>query len=384
MRDKRTTTIALRVMAAMAADDGVVTRVVGAARGNSPEVARLPEAENRRHIATLLTAGAAHLRGGDGDFSAARALGADRAAQGVSIAGLLRGVHAGRAEVIRAGVEFARATGVDDSTILDFIVDVDSYVATVERHIISSYHTAELRLSRTARDLNTQVLRGLLVPDGAFPDSAQLSRVGLRTGSRYHCVVSDVTDPSRARSLEQRLQALDGVFGLVEGRLAGVSLRPPCPPEDDPPLLVISPATPLTSLRRRYPLCAKALAVASSRGARGVHPLTDLAAETALAAHPELADTLADEFLGTLDPKSAFHHELVVTALCYLDHGRRIGIAAAVLHVHPNTVRYRLDRLAELADVDLHEVPDDRHSHVLSTVRTWWALRTWIDRARGT
>ncbi|MET1073930.1 MAG: helix-turn-helix domain-containing protein [Umezawaea sp.] len=374
------TTIALRVMAAMAADAGVVTRVVGAARENSPEVARLPEAENRRHIATLLTAGAAHLQGGEGDFAAARALGADRAAQGVSIAGLLRGVHAGRAEVIRAGVEFARATGVDDSTILDFIVDVDSYVAAVERHIISSYHTAELRLSRTARDLNTLVLRGLLVPDGGFPDSVELARVGLRADGRYRCAVSDVTDPSRARSLEQRLQPLGGVYGLVEGRLVGVTAHPPCLPDDETSLLVVSPVTPLCSLRRMYPMCVRALAVASSRGAVGLHPLTDLAAETALAAQPALADTLADEFLRPLDPKSAFHHELVATALCYLDHGRRIGTAAAVLHIHPNTVRYRLDRLTELADIDLHETPDAQRSHVLGTVHTWWALRTWIDR----
>jgi PucR-like helix-turn-helix protein len=378
VRDQRMSAFALRVMGAMAADATVVTRVVEAARDNSPEVARLPEAENRRHIATLLTEGAAHLQGGDGDFSAAQALGADRAAQGVSIAGLLRGVHAGRAEVIRAGVEFARATGVDDSTILDFIVDVDSYVAAVERHIISSYHTAELRLSRTARDLNTQVLRGLLVADGGFPEAAEVNRVGLRVDGRYHCVVSDVTDPSQARALEQRLLAFGGVYGLVEGRLAGVSHHPPCPPDGDGPLLVVSPAAPLTALRGMHAMCARALAVASARGARGVHPLTDLAAETALAAHPAMANTLADEFLRPLDPKSTFHHELVATALCYLDHGRRIGTAAAVLHLHANTVRYRLDRLAELTDVDLNDVPG--RSHVLTTLGAWWALRTWIDR----
>jgi hypothetical protein len=378
VRDQRLTALALRVMGAMAADDKVVARVVEAARENSPEVARLPEAENRRHIATLLAEGVAHLAAEDGDFAAALALGADRAAQGVSMAGLLRGVHAGRAEVIRAGVEFARATGVDDTTILDLIVDVDQYVAAVEHHIISGYHAAELRLARTARDLNNQVLRGLLVPDGDFPDPAELNRVGLRPDGRYHCVVSEVTDPSHARSLEQRLQPFGGVYGLVEGRLAGLSQHPPSWPDDDASLLVVSPATPLASLRGMYPMCAQALA--SARGARGVHLLTDLAAETALAAHPALADILADEFLRALSPTSTFHHELVATALCYLDHGRRIGVTAAVLHIHANTVRYRLDRLAELADVDLNETANSGRSNVLATLHTWWALRTWIDR----
>jgi len=130
-----------------------------------------------------------------------------------------------------------------------------------------------------------------------------------------------------------------------------------------------------------YPMCAQALAVAASRAARGVHLLTDLAAETALAAHPAMANTLAEEFLRPLNPMSTFHHELVATALCYLDHGRRIGATAAVLHIHANTVRYRLDRLAELADVDLNETAHSGRSNVLTTLHTWWALRTWLDRA---
>jgi len=368
-----------QVLEAVAADAKVVERVVDAARGSSPEVASLPAAENRRHIAFLLSEGIAHLeRGGepdDGDFSAALALGADRAAQGVSMAGLLRGVHAGRTELIRASVELARSLGVDDGTILDFMIDLDHYVGAVERHIISGYHTAEMQLSRTARDLNTQVLRRLLV-SGDFPDVTELTRAGLRPDGRYHCVVSDVTDPSHARTLEQRLHPFGGVYGLVEGRLAGLTNLPPSWSDD---LLVVSPATPLKSLRTIYSMCARALPVASAR--LGVQLLTDLAAETALAAFPELAGILADSMLGALDPGSAFHHEMVATALCYLNHGGRISATATALHIHANTVRYRLDRLVELTEVDLGETPDSRSSHVLTTLHTWWALRSWIDRS---
>ncbi|SDI90635.1 PucR C-terminal helix-turn-helix domain-containing protein [Lentzea albidocapillata subsp. violacea] len=370
-----------QVLAAVAADDKVVERVVDAARGNSPEVARLPAEENRRHIAFLLSEGVAHLeRGGspdDGDFSAALSLGADRAAQGVSMAGLLRGVHAGRTELIRASVELARSLGVDDGTILDFMIDLDHYVGAVERHIISGYHTAEIQLSRTARDLNAQVLRRLLV-SGEFPDVSELARAGLRPDGRYHCVVSGVTDPSHARTLEQRLHAFGGVYGLVEGRLAGLTHVPPSWSDD---LLVVSPATALKSLRGTYSMCTRALAAAGA--SLGVRLLTDLAGETALAAFPGLADTLADALLGQLDPKSTFHHEMVVTALCYLDNGGRLSATATALHIHANTVRYRLDRLVELTGADLGENPDAGRSHVLTTLHTWWALRSWIDRSAG-
>ncbi|MCG8926436.1 CdaR family transcriptional regulator [Lentzea sp. CC55] len=368
-----------QVLEAVAADDEVVERVVGAARGHSPEVARLPAEENRRHIAFLLAEGIAHLeRGGtpdDGDFSAALALGADRAAQGVSMAGLLRGVHAGRTELIRAAVELARSLGVDDGTVLDFMIDLDQYVGAVERHVVSGYHTAELQLSRTARDLNAQVLRRLLV-SGELPDASELARAGLRPDGRYHCVVSGVTDPSHARVLEQRLHASGGVYGLVEGRLVGLA---PVPPTWSDDLLVVSPATALKSLRGMYSMCAQALVAAGA--SLGVRRLVDLAAETALAAFPALAETLADSVLGRLDPKSTFHHEIVATALCYLDNGSRLSATAAALHIHANTVRYRLDRLVELTDADLGENPDAGRSHVLTTLHTWWALRSWIDRS---
>ena len=124
-----------------------MARVAAAARLGSPDVARLPEEENRRHVATLLADGTAHLeRGGepDGEGSVARALGADRALQGVPISSLLRGVHAGRTELVRAGVELARGMGVADAVILELVVVVDHYVATAERDIVGGYRAAEL------------------------------------------------------------------------------------------------------------------------------------------------------------------------------------------------------------------------------------------------
>ncbi|MGC7096150.1 PucR family transcriptional regulator [Amycolatopsis lurida] len=376
--DERTSTIALHVVRALASDPGVLSRVVDAARSNSPEVARLPAEENRRHIITLLTEAVAHLERGDehetGDFSAAFALGADRAAQGVPIIDLLRGVHAGRAEVTRAGVDAARAMGVDDATILEFIVDLDHYVGAVQRHIVSGYHTAELELSRTARDFSTQVLRKLLLPGEGLPDADALGRAGLHPGRHYHCVVSAVTDPRDARSLEQQLASSGGVYGFVEGTLTGVAPQSPALPEDAP-LVVASPARPLLALRETYPLCAQALKVAAGRGLRGVRPLVGLAAETALAAHPALARTLVGELLAPLDPANEFHQEIAATAVAFLDHGCVINATAKALHIHANTVRYRLDRLRELVGIDVN---DRSYPYVVTAMQTWWALRTWL------
>ncbi|KOX25987.1 hypothetical protein ADK67_16565 [Saccharothrix sp. NRRL B-16348] len=373
-----------QVLRGMATDRGVVEELVRAARGQSPEVARLPEAENRRHVAVLLATGLDFLERSDEpeaqDFEAAEALGADRAAQGISIDGLLRGVQAGRTRAMNIAIARSRAAGVPDEVLLEGLVDLDRYTGALERHVINGYHTAELELSRTNRDANTHLLRRLLVDgDGTPPEPAELRRAGLSSDGRYHCLVSDVTLPGEARALEQRLLGGGGVYGLVEGRLTGLSVRQPTDLGPDV-LLVVAPATGLAVMRDVHPLCVAALRIAGRAGLRGVHDLTDLAGEVALAAQPVLADLLRGT-LACLDHDDDFHRELVSTALVYLDHGQRLGHAAAALHVHPNTVRYRLDRLAEITGTPWDDSGADDPSTVLGTLRHWWALRSWLDHA---
>jgi DNA-binding PucR family transcriptional regulator len=120
-----------------------------------------------------------------------------------------------------------------------------------------------------------------------------------------------------------------------------------------------------------YGLCRRALGAADP-SLSGVRDLTELALVTATTAVPELGGLLAAELLGGLDPADPFHRELAGTALAYLDHGHRIDPAAAALHVHPNTVKYRLRRLQELTGQGL----DGRS--VSQGARWWWALRTFL------
>jgi DNA-binding PucR family transcriptional regulator len=357
------------VLKALAADPALVDEVVTAAREASPEVARLPEAENRRHIAVVVAAAMAAVENpaepGDDVFAAAEALGADRAAQGIPLEALLRGVHAGRTRAVDIAVTHGREAGVSPELMLDALVRFNRYAGALERHVISGHHRTEL----TARDTHTHVLRRLLL--GADLAGEEIARAGLRPDGRYHCVLTDVADPARARTLERRLAASGGVFGLVEGRLAGLAVRPPVL-DDVPDLVIVAPPAALDDVRTRYDLCLTAIRAVP--GLRGVHQLTDLAGETALAAQPVLAELLATAYLGALDRADPFHRQLVGTGIAYLDHGQRLDQTAEVLHVHPNTVRYRLGKLAELTGAR------PSPTTVPETVRWWWALHTWLDR----
>lgn len=210
----------------LAGDPRVVDDLVEAARSVSAEVARLPAEENRRHIALLLTAGlAAFERLTDPsahDFTEATRLGADRAAQGVPLSALLSAVQAGRTRAFEIAVGRGRAAGIRDEVLLSAALEFDRYAGALERHVIAGYRTAELELARGGRDERTALLRSLLRGD----PTGDLGRFRLHPGGRYHCLVADVSDPAHARALEQHWSARGGLFGTVDGRLAGLTSAP--------------------------------------------------------------------------------------------------------------------------------------------------------------
>ncbi|GAA0956094.1 helix-turn-helix domain-containing protein [Kribbella koreensis] len=362
------------IVRAMASDAEVIEAVVEAARSDSPAVAGLPIAENRRHIALMVTAGLtafadrASLR--SEDFAAAVQLGADRAAQGIGLTELLRGVHAGRSRAIALTMERSRASGVPAGLLVDVMLDFERYAGELERHVVSGYHAAELRLSRTPRDTRIRLLRRLFLEDLPLEE---LGRAGLSLDRTYCCLVTDVADPGHAQAVERRLACPDGLLGLVEGKLAGLVTRSPSTDQvTTRELVVVAPPAPLREIPKVYSTARSALAAAGDR--RGLHNLTDLAVETALATQPVLATILAQELMGVLDPADRYHRQLVSTALTYLDTGRRLDQTAAALHLHPNTVRYRLSRLTALTGWS----PDGSHPGPLQVARDWWALRTWL------
>jgi hypothetical protein len=391
------------------ADPRVVDEVVAAARTAAPEIARLPDADTRRHVTVLLDAGLAvfERQSDEPDFIEAARLGADRAAQGIPLAALLCGVRAGRTRVFEIAIERGRAAGIPHDDLLTGALELERYAGALERHLVDGYHAAERRLARDRADAAARLLRRLLLrePAGTDPDADELARFGLHPGARYHCLVYG--DPGAP--LLPPANRCEGLLGAVEGRIAGLSLRPPSaaganptrppgpaganptrPPNaaganpTRPPnatganpetLLVFTPPVPLSGAADAYRLCVAAWLAAERFGRRGVHAVTDLAGETVLAGHPDLAGLLRDSLLERLRPADAFHRELASTALSYLDHGQRLDQTASALHVHPNTVRYRLRRLHDLTGAPADA---DQRLTVLETLRWWWALHTWL------
>lgn len=74
----------------------------------------------------------------------------------------------------------------------------------------------------------------------------------------------------------------------------------------------------------------------------------------------------ADECLATLHAQDRRDgSELVATLRAYLEHDRRLAATARALHVHVNTLRYRIERISELLRMDLDD-PDERFAVLLA------------------
>jgi DNA-binding PucR family transcriptional regulator len=74
----------------------------------------------------------------------------------------------------------------------------------------------------------------------------------------------------------------------------------------------------------------------------------------------DLAEVLREARLAPLDRlKPAVRDRLAETLLCWLQHGGNANEVAVLLHVHPQTVRYRLRRIDELFGGDMRD-PDRR------------------------
>lgn len=353
----------------IAADDGAIADAAAhAARVRSPQVAALPEDEVRRHVRAMVRAAARVVTAGgeitDADLRAAERLGADRARQGVPVAALLDGFQAGRALILRTVVERGRAAGLSADDLLEGVIRIDAVATALEHRMVHAHRVAEMEMARTARDAQAQVLRRVLHGEGGDP-------APLDAGRPYHCLVAGVSDPRAAAELERLLPG--GLSGLVDGRLAALVPRLPELPGGTP-LVVASPAAPLAGIPDLYRMCAEALRAAPPGG--GLRHLSDLALDVAVAARPAFGELLAGGLLGRLDPRDAFHRQLAVTALAYLDNAGRIEPTADALHVHPNTVKYRIRRFGDITGGDL-AAPAGRA--VAHAAHWWWALRTWLD-----
>jgi PucR C-terminal helix-turn-helix domain len=356
-----------RIMEQMRADPDVLDGVVTEVRAQSPQVAALPVAEVRRHIAALLgVASAAFIDSTGLGVEAADRLATDRALQGVPLSALLAGFQTGRAHVLRELGGRLRQHEMLADDFVAALLELDGYANKLQNRLVEAYRETELRLARTAQAARVQALRELLKGGPA----TGVVNTGLAEDRHYHVALADVSDPRQARRAEAALAETFCV--TVDGLVCGVAVQlPDLSPVADI-LTVVTPAVLPKDFGAAYQACRAALQTGRCRGLSGAVRLTELVVDLVTDGFPALGRMLADDLLAGLAATDDFHRLLASTALTYLDHGGRVDATALALHVHPNTVKHRLRRLAELTGFSPPE------GSLAEALRWRWAVDTWL------
>jgi PucR C-terminal helix-turn-helix domain len=165
-------------------------------------------------------------------------------------------------------------------------------------------------------------------------------------------LMPDPDGPGRRRSLEDGLRKWP-----VTARPEGDAATPGC-------LAAVGPAVPLARASASLRWARRALSVAqrdpAGKAADGIVRCDEQLATLVLLADAELARVLSAQTLAPLRglrPDQA--DRLAETLLAWLESADNAGAAASRLHVHPQTVRYRLRQLSELFGDALSD-PDSR------------------------
>jgi len=212
------------------------------------------------------------------------------------------------------------------------------------------------------------VLRGLLealLRDQ--PASTEMLRAAARIDfpleRRYRAFVATLPDaPAHAQAGVAAALRARGVLALTEGgRLAGLA------PADagngllaDPRLLFgVAPPAARDELADLLDELRVLVELGRGKGLTGEIRPEAFLTELLLARSPRLARLARRRVLGPLESyRDSRSTNLVATLATFVECDLDRRRAAARLHVHPNTLDYRLRRIAELADLDLGRPQD--------------------------
>jgi putative transposase len=303
-----------------------------------------------------------------------------RARDGIPLeSGLLAGQAAFR-DAWYLGRRVVEREGLSKDVLFDFLDllwDMQDYLTGLTLGVWREVETQQTRLQERRASLFLNALtKGRLEPE-------QLERhanaLGLSLDAFYH--------PFRSRASEADLNAVEravqgeierlgatAIVGILDGDVAGISsVRPTATGVPAP--LAVGPPSRLDGIASSFEVATAVLDAAVALGKTGVCTLEDLSLKMIAASSDHLADSLVARRLGAVTGAGETGEVLLETLHSYLQNRANVVETAEAIHVHPNTVRYRLDRFRELSGTSLDGMED--------LFELWVALERYRMRKSG-
>lgn len=265
-----------------------------------------------------------------------------------------------RDHAIAAGLSAAEISAVQDQ-MWEWATEASAVIHALQQERAISGATRRA-------DFLRQLLAGALAPS-ALATEAPLHRIDSGHDYLVACTVwedstecSDLAAGLRVRGATSELPVVDAI---LDGRL--VALLPQWPDGVTTRRTVgIGSAVPVTDAGASHRQATRALEVASQHGIGGVTELASLGPLPLLGASEDAGPLLDLRHLQPVRDHGQAGLEILATITAYLDHDCKVEETAAAIHVHRNTIRYRLGRFAELSGLDL--------DHTRDLVLAWWLI----------
>jgi DNA-binding PucR family transcriptional regulator len=299
------------------------------------------------------------------------------AQRGVSANALIRSYRLGQQKLLNIVLDEVRATDLDPRRSLDVFQQITtttfSYIDWISQQVIAAYQAEHDRWLETQNTTRTVRIRELLDAEVVDADAVSteigypLRRVHLAVVASYpqtHHGDELVRMQRFVRELAERLESKGHPLFIAADRLTGwgwIPLAAETAPgavecvrrlattyQQPPSLAVGDPLPGVDGFRRshRQALGAHAVAIAAGPDAQQIVTNDDsgLSAAALLGENVQAARAWVGEVLGPLASATESDERLRETLRVFLQTGSSYKAAAAELHLHFNSVRYRVQR----------------------------------------
>jgi hypothetical protein len=369
------------LLRALLADlDPIIVRLVDKIREEIDSFSAVPIEEQHYAAGASVRLLILDLLGEPADVSAREAvagLGERRAEQGVPVEDVLRAWRIGVDHVIFEARAIAERSDYRPDTVFDLL---QAALATADEAMVSlaeGHREADDGAEGVdpERSREAFLLAALGGEAGVSELRNQATSLGLELSApqrAFRAPRASDGDVAKIRAvLEGGHDGIRGLAMIAAGELVGFASGEL--PRGAVELLAAGPAVPFEDLPQSFRIAGRVAAAAQAFGMVGVHDIQSAGLQVAVLESPDVGQALIDRFVGPVRESSS-GEELLASVREFLNCGGKIDPAAQRLHVHPNTLRYRIGRYEELTGADLTETEQ--------TLGIWWALhRDQLDPA---
>ncbi|MFI1918213.1 PucR family transcriptional regulator [Nocardia sp. NPDC020380] len=355
--------------------EALLARAFDRMRAELPSYARLELTElvpyGQRTLAPLMEAITEARAFTDAEVAILVAHGHARGRQGIPVTDMFQGWRLTIRGIAEDTVTRGRSAGFSDSELLELNNDLVEITDAAILAMARGHHAAELELTRHDQQHRADVVRGVLFGTLTPAETRiEVERFGLDADREYRALRARPNAEFPADRLILRLeQAPDGtrprsLLAIIDGDIAGFADT--APPGDIAAAIGIGPAARPDRMEPSFRSATRAMTTADAFGRTGVHDMSSLGLLPAVLADSEVGTEILRRYvtpLGDNDSAAA----MLDTLRHYMRNGLRIDHTAEAMHLHTNTIRYRLRRYQDLLGIDLTDPPQ--------LLEAWWAVQ---------